>query len=454
MPVGFNGSGDYLRRTANLPGSTAFTICGWAMVRSVRAGQFQYFAGMDDGSANWLLLGYDDAGAFEISATTGGGANFASNPTTNTWFFFAISCSGTGATAFAGYYAHAGNSFTTATTTGQSFTPTGLYLGNDGFDEYCDVILGPVKVFDAVLTSDELYAEMYRISPARFANLNFWTPLWSSSDVNDYSGNGRNLTSAGTLTSESMPPIGYGAKVIALPYVAAGGTTYPQSVAGGISPAGGLTKQAGKALAGAISPAGALARRTAKSLAGAISPAGALVKRTAKSFSGAISPSGTVSAIKTALVSLSGAISPSGALARRTGKVLSGAISPAGALVKRTARSFGGAISPAGSLAALRTILKSIGGSISPSGALSRSIRFNVAGAIAPAGGLVKRISKVLSGVLSFVGAAVGVSSTPGATIRRAELHLNSRSFSLTVADRATSLHLESRSFSLTLEEQ
>src|SRR5574341_545762 len=117
MATRINASGEYLRRTANLPASTAFTLCGWANLTR-RAGQFQYW-GLEDGT-NFLLIGYQNAGGVEFEISTGVTANaFASSPADGVWFFYALTCAGTGATDFKGYWALPTDSaFKTAQTTG------------------------------------------------------------------------------------------------------------------------------------------------------------------------------------------------------------------------------------------------------------------------------------------------------------------------------------------------
>lgn len=109
-----------------------------------------------------------------------------------------------------------------------------------------------------------------------------------------------------------------------VPSLSSGGTTYPQSIAGAISPAGAILKQGQKILGGSVSPAGGLTRQARKILSGAVSPAG------------------VITAIRTALLSLVGAISPGGSLSRRAGKILSGAVAPTGALTKRANRAIAG----------------------------------------------------------------------------------------------------------------
>lgn len=202
MPIASDSSADILSRTASLPTTTAVSACGWCYVTSVRGSAYQFIFSMED-ATNWLQIGYRNTGAFYL-ASTAGSTNFAANPTTASPFFWWMSCAGTGATDHAGGYAHAGNTFSTQTNNGASFTATRMDLLNDSFAEYMDATLFNVKVWDAVLTQAEFANEMYSGIPRRTANLHLWSPLWRVGDSGDYSGNGRNWTEGGTLVTSAQ----------------------------------------------------------------------------------------------------------------------------------------------------------------------------------------------------------------------------------------------------------
>ena len=218
MAVSLGGTGQYLRRTASLPPATAWTLAGWFRVRSVRAAQFQYFIDLDDGNA-YAVVGYEAAGGWDFGTSAGAGS--MSGPTTNAWTFIACTLAGAGAGNFKVYHGAAGAALTVGSSAGASFTPTGMYIGNDFVDEWCNVDIAHVRVWDAVLTQAELEAERYTARPARFANLHLWSPLWSPSDVADYSGNGRNWTVGGTLATVDGPPVAWGVQPWVVPYAAA-----------------------------------------------------------------------------------------------------------------------------------------------------------------------------------------------------------------------------------------
>lgn len=214
MSVGFNGSGDYLRRTASLPTSTSFTVCGWAMVRSASGSAYKFFCSVENNTSNALggmCLGYNNSNHLCIISLLDPAYTevvFASDPTLNSWFFFYLLCSGTGAGSEIGGFCHSGSSFVTASTAGRTFTTANLMLGNDSYDEFFDGIIGDVKVFDSALAQIDLYTEMYNSFP-KTTTPHLWSPLFSTADLTDYSGNGKSWTSAGTLTDEVSPPISW-----------------------------------------------------------------------------------------------------------------------------------------------------------------------------------------------------------------------------------------------------
>jgi len=271
---------------------------------------------------------------------------------------------------------------------------------------------------------------------------------------------------------------------------AGGGTEYPQSVAGAITPAGVVAKQTGKAFGGGITPSGAIAKLTAKIFGGSITPAGVLtaIKTALVSLSGGITPAGALS--KQVNKQTEGGITPAGALANRIGKLLSGGATPTGTVSKQTAKAMGGGITPSGVLAAIKTALISLAGGITPSGALSRQTNKQIAGSITPSGsiakavskalagalipagtiskaisktlsgaltstgGIVKQIGKALSGVLASAGELLATLSESTPVTDWISLTLPDRDYSLTVHNRSVAATLLSRSDDLTLLER
>jgi len=185
-----------------------------------------------------------------------------------------------------------------------------------------------------------------------------------------------------------------------------GGTTFNQSVAGSVTPAGAVTKQAGKPLAGAISPAGTQVKQTNKAVAGTTASAGTLLKTTVKRFTGAVTPSSALANALVRLLSLAGAVTPAGVLLKQANKILSGAATPTGAATKQPRKTFAGAVAPASVVANIKTILLALAGAITPAGTLIRQTRRALGGTVAPAGAVLKQTAKRFTGALTPAGAA------------------------------------------------
>ena len=207
--------------------------------------------------------------------------------------------------------------------------------------------------------------------------------------------------------------------------LAAAGTQYNQSVSGGITPSGTLSRQTNKTLAGSFSAsaiAGALLKQASKILSGGMTPAGSITKLTNKSFSGSLTSSGAVTAVRIILKSIEGTLTSngdllkltnklfggtltgSGALTRSTGKLLSGIVSSTGVVSRLISKSFSGTLTSSGALTNIRMFLKSLNGTLTSSGTLTRQANKTTSGALS-GGGIVSRLTgKLLSGTLTSSG--------------------------------------------------
>ena len=211
MAVRVDSSSDALRRTANLPSTTAYFAAGWAYIVSDLGTAWQPFLSLTNTAGSSAhQLAWDDGGNTMMLATSTGTTSFSSRPGTGTWFYFGIGCDGTGSTALTGYWIAAGSStVVTASRTGTSFTPNSFnfLMDRSGSGEYVDARGAYLKLWDTKLTQDEWLAQMYhgRCIVQR-ANLRYEWPLLDSSDSRDLSGQGFGPTLT-SLTTEDGPPI-------------------------------------------------------------------------------------------------------------------------------------------------------------------------------------------------------------------------------------------------------
>lgn len=225
-------SSQSLTRTTSLPTSTNFTAFGWFIQRGTQsASGANLFALSSSAFANYEYIGYNSTNISLVTPT--GNTTIAAAPASGTWFFYAITCAGTGASDLKGYYAALGDTaLTTASRTGRSFTVATMGWSDSSAGLWANGDFAGLTVYDAVLAQAELEAERQRMQPFRTNNLNLWTPTIDTTLANcvlDASGNARNLTSAGTPTVQSNPPISWGAPVTLFPYHTppAGGGSVP-----------------------------------------------------------------------------------------------------------------------------------------------------------------------------------------------------------------------------------
>jgi len=128
-----------------------------------------------------------------------------------------------------------------------------------------------IKIWSAALSAAEVAQEMHVIQPRRTADLYGWWPCFpgATERITDYSGNGRNWSTTGTLSDEDPPPVSWGSRVWVAPWVKVAGTL-TATVAGVSSVSGAASAR--KSLGGATDSGSAITSALAVSrpLAGAI----------------------------------------------------------------------------------------------------------------------------------------------------------------------------------------
>lgn len=142
-------------------------------------------------------------------------SNFSPQPPELTWFYLALSCSGTGASdSKLRWWSVSGVLQNSVTVAGQSYTPATLYFGDPhGAIAYAKYAY--CRVWDAVLTDAELLNEMRSAAIVKTASIN--TALRTNS-LTDVSGNGRDWTDVNAdvvIDTEDNPPMWVFKKVAA-----------------------------------------------------------------------------------------------------------------------------------------------------------------------------------------------------------------------------------------------
>lgn len=241
-----NGSTTQLLRTTSLPSRSAFTACVW-FNRVNNIATYDTVLCLSQGASQSLILQINDSVGSPLSHKLitwhdGESAQIVSF-NDGDWVFCAITADGTN---FRGYGSRGLETIGSVNTPENTFTPDGLYLGNDGFVEGGNWYLAAWKVWDRVLSLGELYDERQYYVPIHTKNLHLWVPLVSatgsdgSEHIRDLSGNGRNPTPTGTFTTIlNAPPIPWAPKII---------SHFDFTVAGGITVATGTATETDTAL--------------------------------------------------------------------------------------------------------------------------------------------------------------------------------------------------------------
>jgi len=202
MAIAVTSDASAFKRTANLPAaSTAYSIWGWFRLTTDR-NTFTGLVGLANAvdGASFHQLGTDSDGTtLKIwSQTTS--TNVAAL-STNTWYFGAMTCSGTGAGTLIGYVrALTANALTSASIAGTSFTPGAAEWGRDCVTgEFISGEIHACGMSNAVLSADELLELSYFHEPQLdgIRSLNVFYPTIESVNTNatvDRSGNARNAT--------------------------------------------------------------------------------------------------------------------------------------------------------------------------------------------------------------------------------------------------------------------
>jgi len=241
MAVRLDATGDYLRRTANLPTNGIGTISGWARVTTA-PGSFCCLASFENaGLFTGAFLFMDSSGAITTYGSTPDAvSSVIATIGVGVPFFWAITNAGAGANNTIGYIrASSANTLSSQTLGGTTVTGINqVNVGNDSFGDNFNGRMFNVKTWDRVLTASELLVESYYNPPMFSTSLNFWWPLNASTDIADRSGNARPATAGGTLTTEDTFISLWRTSFKLFRSIASTGTTWTITPSGGVSFAG------------------------------------------------------------------------------------------------------------------------------------------------------------------------------------------------------------------------
>ncbi len=217
MPIRADADGDELLRTASAPsGSGEVTVMVWAQ-RVDDGGNWEAFADLSQNSSNYWYMGCDnnpnapqtmwiDRGGTEntivlgdLGSDTGWYCNVMMKDTSDVYRYWVRAPGDT--------------SWTTGSVTNAngSHTISQVKLFDNIFNnEWWDGSLVALKIWERAMSEDEAFAESMQNVPISVESLWGWYPLGNviADSGIDYSGNGRDLTEAGSLVVDNDgPPI-------------------------------------------------------------------------------------------------------------------------------------------------------------------------------------------------------------------------------------------------------
>jgi len=207
MAVRFDAATDAY--TSSVVPSGAFTCTCWVQLVS----DLNYYSpvwGVFNGTGVYRYLGTNSDGTTLTFFGQGGSGSNVTGPNmvVGTWYRVGLVVNGTNVTM---YHGTAAGTLTTATGTAGTAAVNEFRIGGSTFtDEVLNGRVAAMKLWQAVLTPDEIAAELAQYQPLRTANLLRYHPFLNAETV-DYSGNGNNLTVGSTATvTEDGPPIPWG----------------------------------------------------------------------------------------------------------------------------------------------------------------------------------------------------------------------------------------------------
>lgn len=205
MSVGFNASGDNLRRTVNLPLNTAFSMMAWFYI-AVDRDAFTAFLDYGNSGVSPDKTLQTSTDGTTLNLYDGTDSVTGTNLQVGRWFHLCLTYDVTGGVGAKAYL----NGALDIQNTDTNAPGTSIRLGNDGSNEFLNGYAAAWKIWNAILTGPEIQQEMLYYTPVRLASLNSCYPLRNTSEIFSIAGQGASpaLTINGTLDNVAYnPPI-------------------------------------------------------------------------------------------------------------------------------------------------------------------------------------------------------------------------------------------------------
>ncbi len=213
MAIRFDAAADYLYRLTDPPSANSVTVTGWLYISTDTNAVAVLMVQGNAGGTVYQAMVLDSTGTTLQIVTNNGSSTGTTSLSVGTWYHIAYTRDG------ANHTIYLNGEVEVTRSDNISLTPYSFLLGGNGTNTF-NGRLSYFKVWDGVLTQDEIRNEINSIRPVRRLNLHAWYPMFpgATERLLDYSGNGRDMAELGTLTEEAPPPVGWGGSPILFPY--------------------------------------------------------------------------------------------------------------------------------------------------------------------------------------------------------------------------------------------
>lgn len=210
MAINFPGT-KHIERLSDLPSTTAVTVLFWVKFNNFTNGPVLFDLGLNNANGDNCIELYCN-GSGQLGLWNGSSSVEGTTLSTGVWYFLGLTCSGTGSTDLKSYL----NAVQDSAMTGGSYTAEVASIGGwPGDTQRFNGDMSPIKIFNAVLTVDEIKKEMASTRCLYSgANVKAWIP--GNSDTSflvDHSGKGDwSEVGTGSIVKAPSAPVSTGAR--------------------------------------------------------------------------------------------------------------------------------------------------------------------------------------------------------------------------------------------------
>jgi hypothetical protein len=203
-----DGTTDELSISSGFPNVSPLTMMGWFYITamSLDVSSIMEYVGADSYMYVRARSGGDTLSFYSLVNGNSSGSALS----TGIWYHIALTNAGAGSNNALVYLNGTLNISAKGMDSSIFGTPSILRYNNSQIQEYWNGRSAAIKIWESVLTPDQILQEMDFYTPiTNYPSLYCWTPGILSTDLLDHSGGVHNWTAGGTLVEEDGPPIAW-----------------------------------------------------------------------------------------------------------------------------------------------------------------------------------------------------------------------------------------------------